>query len=77
MVVKVHLECNNLIEIAITFMHDKTLLTTNLNTENRMKLIGYAWRIALFSSDTWTLRKLKRKYMESLERSLKRMEKIK
>ena len=38
----------------------------------------YVWSIALYGSETWTLRKLERKYLESFEIwHWRRMEKIK
>ena len=54
-------------------------LTSKLNIELRKKLVRcYVWGIALFGSETWTLRKLEQKYLESFEiRCWRRMEKIK
>ena len=38
----------------------------------------YVWSIALYGSETWTVRKLERKYLESFEMwCWRRMEKIK
>jgi len=56
-----------------------SLLTSNLNIELKNKLVRcYAWSISLYGSDTWTLRKLERKYLESFEMwYCRRMEKIK
>ena len=55
------------------------LLTSKLNIELRKKLVRCSvWSMALYGSDTWTLRKLERKYLESFEISCwRRMEKIK
>jgi hypothetical protein len=42
-----------------------SLFTSKLNIEIRKKLIRYyVWSIALYGSETWTLRNLKRKYLE-------------
>jgi hypothetical protein len=44
------------------------LFTSKLNIELRKKLvICYVWSIALYGSETWTLRKLERKYLESFK----------
>ena len=52
-----------------------SLFTRKLNIELKKKLVRcYVWSIALYGSETLTLRKLKRKYLESFEM---RMEKIK
>jgi hypothetical protein len=52
---------------------------SKLNVELRKKFIKcYVWSIILFGSETWKLRKLEQKYMESLEMQCwRRMEKIK
>ena len=43
-------------------------LTSNLNIELRKKLVRYyVWSIATCGSETWTLRKLERKHLESSE----------
>ena len=54
-------------------------MTRKLNIELRKKLVRcYIWNIALYGSDTWTLRKLERMYLESFEMwCWRRMEKIK
>ena len=45
-----------------------SLLTSKLNIELRKKLIRcYVWNIALYGSETWKLRQLERKYLESFE----------
>ena len=56
-----------------------SLFTSKLNTELREELVrGYVWSIALYGSETWTLRKLEQKYLESFEMwCWMRMEKIK
>ena len=39
-----------------------------LNIELRKKLVRcYVWNTAIYGSETWTLRKLKRTYLESFE----------
>ena len=55
-----------------------SLLTSKLNIELKKKLVRcYVWSIALYGSETWTLRKLKRKYLESFELCCwMRMEKV-
>ena len=54
-------------------------LTSKLNTELKKKLVRcYVWSIALYGSETWTLRKLKQKYLERFDMwCWRRMEKIK
>jgi hypothetical protein len=56
----------------------KSLLTKKLNIELRKKLVKcYVLSIALYGSETWTLRQLERKYLESFEIWYwRRMEKI-
>jgi hypothetical protein len=56
----------------------KTLLTSKLDLELRKKLVKcYNWSIALYGIETWTLRKLNQKYLESFEMwCWRRMEKI-
>jgi hypothetical protein len=50
------------------FKKKKTLLTSKLNLELRKKLVKcYIWSIALYGTDTWALRKLDQKYLESFE----------
>jgi hypothetical protein len=45
-----------------------SLLTSKLNIELEKKLVRcYIWSIALYGSDTWTLRKLEGKYLEGFE----------
>jgi hypothetical protein len=56
----------------------KTLFTSKLNLSLRKKLVKcYIWSIALYGAETWTLRKVDQKYLESFEMwCLRRMEKI-
>jgi hypothetical protein len=56
----------------------KTLITSKLDLELRKKLVKcYIWSIALCGMETWTLRKLDQKYLESFEMwCWRRMEKI-
>ena len=43
-------------------------IKSKLNIEPRNKLVRcHAWSIALYRSETWTLRKLERKYLENLK----------
>jgi hypothetical protein len=45
-----------------------SLLTSKLNIELRKTMVRcYVWSIALYSSETWTLRKLERNSLESFE----------
>ena len=61
------------------FNKRRSLLTSRLNTEMKKKLVRcYIWSIALYGSETWTLRKLEKKYLESFEMwCWRKMEKIK
>jgi hypothetical protein len=46
----------------------KTLFTSKLDLELRKKLVKcYIWSIALYGAETWTLRKLDRKYLKVLK----------
>jgi hypothetical protein len=60
------------------FNRKKTLFTSKLDLELRKKLVKcYVWSIALYGAETWTLRKLDQKYLESLEMwRWRRVEKI-
>jgi hypothetical protein len=50
------------------FNRNISLLTSKLDIELRKKLVRCnVWSIALYGSETWTLRKLERKYLESFE----------
>ena len=56
----------------------KTLFTSTLDLELRKKLVKcYVWSIALYGAETWTLRAVDQKHLESLEMwCWRRMEKI-
>jgi hypothetical protein len=60
------------------FIRNKTLFTNKLYLELRKKLVKcYILSIALYGAETWTLRKLDQKYLESFEMwSWRMMEKI-
>jgi hypothetical protein len=60
------------------FNRKKTLFTSKLDLELRKKLVKcYIWSIALYCVETWTLRKLDQRYLESFEMwCWRRMEKI-
>ena len=52
----------------VTFNRKMSLLTSKLNIELKKNLVTcYVWRIVLYGSETWALRKLERKYLESFE----------
>ena len=55
-----------------------SLLTRKPNIELKKKMVRcYVWSIALYGSEIWTLRKLERKYLESIEMwCWRRMEKV-
>jgi hypothetical protein len=45
---------------------EKTLFNSKLHIELRKKLVkGYIWSIALYGAETWTLRKVDHKDLES------------
>jgi len=60
------------------FNKKRTLFTSTLDLELRKKLVKcYAWSIALYGSETWTLRTVDQKRLESFEMwCWRRMEKI-
>jgi hypothetical protein len=60
------------------FNKKKNLFTSKLELNLRKKLVKcYIWSIALCGAETWTLRKVDQKYMESFEMwCWRRMEKI-
>jgi hypothetical protein len=60
------------------FKKKKTLFTNKLDLHLRKKLVKcYIWSIALYGAETWTLRKLDHKHLESFEMwCWRRMEKI-
>jgi hypothetical protein len=48
------------------FNKKKTLFSRKLDLELRKKLVkSYIWSIAFYGDETWTLRKLDQKYLES------------
>jgi hypothetical protein len=61
-----------------TFNKKRTLFTSTLYLELRKKLVKcYIWSIALYGAETWTLRAIDQKHLESLEMwCWRRMEKI-
>jgi hypothetical protein len=60
------------------FDKKKTLFTSKLDLNLRKRLVKcYIWSIALYGVETWTLRKVDQKYLESFEMwCWRRMEKI-
>jgi hypothetical protein len=60
------------------FNKTKNLFTSKLDFNLRKKLVMcYIWSTALYGAETWTLRKVDQKYLESFEISCwRRMEKI-
>jgi hypothetical protein len=51
------------------FNRKKTLCTGRLDLNLRKKLVKcYIWGIALYGAETWTLREVDQKYVESFER---------
>jgi hypothetical protein len=50
------------------FNKKRALFTSTLDLELRKKLLKcYVWSIALYGAETWTLRTLDQKHLESLE----------
>jgi hypothetical protein len=50
------------------FIKKRTLFTGTLDLELRKKLVQcYVWSIALYGAETWTLRAMDQKYLESFE----------
>jgi hypothetical protein len=50
------------------FNNKKNLFTSKLDLNLRKKLVKcYIWSIALYGAETWTLRKVDQKYLESFE----------
>jgi hypothetical protein len=50
------------------FNKKRTLFTSTLGLELRKKLVKcYVWSIALYGAETWTLRAVDQKYLESFE----------
>jgi hypothetical protein len=60
------------------FNMTRTLFTSTLDMELRKKLVKcYIWSIALYSAETWTLRAVHQRHLESSEMwCWRRMEKI-
>ena len=57
----------NKIEIKCRLNRKMALLTSKLNIEPRKKFVRcYVWKMALYGTETWTIRKLEQKYLESL-----------
>ena len=51
-----------------TFNKKRTLFTSTLDLELRKKLVKcYVWSIALYGAETWTLRAIDQKHLESFE----------
>ena len=50
------------------FNKQRTLFTSTLDLKLRKKLVKwYIWSIALYGAETWTLRAIDQKYLESFE----------
>ena len=50
------------------FNNKKTLFTSKLDSNLRKKLMKcYIWSIALYGAETWTVRKVDQKHLESFE----------
>ena len=60
------------------FNKNRRLFTSTLDLELRKKLVKcYLWSIALYGAETWTLRAMDQKHLESFEMwCWRRMEKI-
>jgi len=60
------------------FNKKRTVFTSTLDLELKKKLLKrYVWSIALYGAETWTLRAVDQKHLESFEMwCLRRMEKI-
>jgi hypothetical protein len=78
-VVEIKAEIKCMIAMAkAAFNKKRTLFTSTLNLELSRKLVKcYVWSIALYGGETWTLRALDQKHLESFEMwCWRRMEKI-
>jgi len=64
--------------VKAAFNKKRTLFTSTLDLELRKKLVKfYVWSIALYGAETWTLRAVDQKHLESFEMwCWRRMEKI-
>jgi hypothetical protein len=52
----------------VAFNKKRTLFTSTLDLELRKKLVKrYVWSIALYGAETWTLRAVDQKHLESIE----------
>jgi hypothetical protein len=61
-------EIKSRIAMAKAAFNKKTLFTSKLHLNLRKKLVKcYIWSIALCGAETWTLRKVDQKYLESFE----------
>jgi hypothetical protein len=71
-------EIKSRIAMAKAAFNKKNLFTSKLDLNLRKKLVKcYIWSIALNDAETWTLRKIDQKYLESFEMwCWRRMEKI-
>jgi hypothetical protein len=71
------IKCRNAMTKA-AFNKKRTLFTSTLDLELRTKLVKcYVWSIALYGAETWTLRAMYQKHLESFEMwCWNRMEKI-
>jgi len=58
----------------IAFIMEKNLYIRQMDWKKLVKC--YFWRTALYGAETWTLRKVVRKYLGSFEMCRRRMEKI-
>ena len=59
------------------FNKKRTLFTSTLDLGLRKKLVkSYVWSIALYGAESWTLRAVEQKHLESFEMCWRRMEKI-
>jgi hypothetical protein len=72
--------CENKCRIAMAkaaFNKKMALFTSTLDVELRKKLVKcYIWSIALYGAETWTLRAVDQKHLESFEMWCWRMKKI-
>ena len=63
--VKLHV---GLLWLKLQFNKKRTLFTSTLDLELRKKLVKcYVWSIALYGAETWTLRAVDHKHLESFE----------
>ena len=63
--VKLHV---GMLWLKLQFNKKRTLFTSTLDLELRKKLVKcYVWSIALYGAETWTLRAVDHKHLESFE----------